>query len=233
MKIALLGYGKMGKMVETIARQEGWQIGPILDIDDNVSGSGISKSSMAGVDVAIDFSQPDAVLANIEAAAGAGVNLVVGTTGWLSEMERVREWVRQSGIGMVYGSNFSVGMNLLFELVRRAAQMTASTRKYDPFICEQHHRAKLDAPSGTALSLKRIVEPHFPGRDVTVACTRAGAIPGNHQVGFDSDADTIILEHRARSRQGLAEGAVLAARWVAGKKGLHDFHDVFAQILGM
>jgi len=233
MKIALLGIGKMGKLVEALAMQEGWEIGPKLDVYNNAGGRGITRSAMEGVDVAVDFSQPDAVLANIEAAARLRINLVVGTTGWMGAIDRVENIVRESGIGMVYGSNFSVGMNLFFEIVARAAQLMGKLPQYDPFLTEQHHRAKKDAPSGTALNLQAILAPHFPGRTPGIACTRAGFIPGNHQVGFDCEADSILLEHRVRNRQGFAEGAILAARWIAGKKGLYDFHSVFTQILGI
>jgi 4-hydroxy-tetrahydrodipicolinate reductase len=124
-------------------------------------------------------------------------------------------------------------MNLFYEIVGHAAQLIGKLPQYDPFLAEQHHRAKRDAPSGTALNLKAILAPHFPDKALAIACTRAGFLPGNHQVGFDSEADTIQLEHRARSRHGFAEGAILAARWIVGKKGLYDFHAVFAQILGI
>jgi 4-hydroxy-tetrahydrodipicolinate reductase len=232
-KIALLGYGKMGKLVEALALHQGWKVDPKLDIQDNAGGRGITKAAMEGVDVAVDFSQPDAVLPNVEAAARLGINLVVGTTGWMGAFDRVESVVRESGIGMVYGSNFSVGMNLFFEIVERASQLVGKFPQYDPFLTEQHHRAKKDAPSGTALNLKAILAAHFPDRTLSIACTRAGLIPGNHQVGFDCEPDTILLEHRARNRQGLAEGAILAARWIAGRKGLYDFHSVFRQMLGI
>jgi 4-hydroxy-tetrahydrodipicolinate reductase len=231
MRIALLGYGKMGKLIEAIALREGWEVGPKLDIDNNIGGSGITAAAMQGVDVAIDFSQPDAVLPNIEAAARAGVNLVVGTTGWADERSRVERLVLESGIGLVHAANFSVGMNLFFEIVAHAAKIVSKIPQYDPYLTEEHHRAKLDAPSGTALNLLELVKPYYANPGVT--SIRAGFIPGNHTVGFDSEADTIILEHRARSRQGLAEGAILAARWVAGKKGFYDFRDVFREILGL
>jgi len=231
MRIALLGYGKMGKLIEAIALREGWEVGPKLDIDNNIGGSGITAAAMQGVDVAIDFSQPDAVLPNIEAAARAGVNLVVGTTGWADERSRVERLVLESGIGLVHAANFSVGMNLFFEIVAHAAKIVSKIPQYDPYLTEEHHRAKLDAPSGTALNLLELVKPYYTNPGVT--SIRAGFIPGNHTVGFDSEADTIILEHRARSRQGLAEGAILAARWVAGKKGFYDFRDVFREILGL
>jgi 4-hydroxy-tetrahydrodipicolinate reductase len=233
MKIALLGYGKMGRLVETIALREGWEVGPKLDIQDNAGGRGITSASMAGVDVAIEFSQPEAVLANIEAAARAGVNMVVGTTGWAGERLRVERIVEDSGIGLVYGSNFSLGMNLFFEIVSHAARVVGMLPQYDAYLHEEHHRAKKDAPSGTALSLLDIIRPHIGNPNPSVTNVRAGHIPGTHVIGFDSEADTIVLEHRARSRQGFAEGAVLAARWIAGKRGLHDFRQIFREIVGV
>jgi 4-hydroxy-tetrahydrodipicolinate reductase len=233
MKIALLGYGKMGKLVEVLALHEGWEVGPKVDIFGNAGGQGITASSMKGVNVAIDFSQPDAVLPNVEAAARLGVNLVVGTTGWLDAFDRVKHVVDDSGIGMIYGANFSLGMNLFWEIVKRTSQLMGKLPQYDPFLTEQHHRTKQDSPSGTAIKLAEIMSPHYSGRTFAIGSTRAGFIPGIHTVGFDSEADTILLEHRVRNRQGLAEGAILAAKWVADKKGLYDFHDVFIQILGI
>jgi 4-hydroxy-tetrahydrodipicolinate reductase len=229
--MALLGYGKMGRMVEEIALDDGWEIGPKLDINDNAGGAGITKDSMAGVDVAVEFSQPTAVVANIEAAAKAGVSLVVGTTGWADQLDKIEKIVRDSGIGLVYGANFSVGMNLFFELVSRAAELIGKVPQYDPFLSEEHHRAKKDAPSGTALNLLELMRPYLNNSDPSVACIRADSIPGTHVIGFDSQADTILLEHRARSRQGFAEGAVMAARWIIGKKGMYDFRQVFREIV--
>ena len=231
MKMALLGYGKMGRMVEEIALREGWEIGPKLDVDDNRGGSGITKESMAGVAAAVEFSQPSSVVANIEAAAKNGVSLVVGTTGWSDQLGKVEKIVRDSGIGLIYGANFSVGMNLFFEIVSRAAELIGSVPQYDPFLFEEHHNAKKDAPSGTALNLLELMRPHLGNPEPSVACVRAGAIPGTHVIGFDSPADTILLEHRARNRQGFAEGAVLAARWIAGKNGIYDFRQVFREVV--
>lgn len=233
MRIALVGYGKMGKLVETIALREGLEVGPKLDIDANQGGNGITPASMAGVDVAIDFSQPEAALPNIEAATRAGVNVVVGTTGWADKFSRVERLVMESGIGLVYGANFSVGMNLFFEIVSHSAQIIGMLPQYDPYLVEEHHRAKKDAPSGTALTLLEIMQPYLNNPNPSIASIRAGAIPGTHAIGFDSEADTIVLEHRARSRQGFAEGAVLAARWIAGKKGLYDFRRAFREIVGL
>jgi len=233
MKIALLGYGKMGKLIETIAVREGWEVSPKLDIQDNAQGRGITPASMAGVDVAIEFSQPEAVLPNIEAAARVGVNLVVGTTGWAEQRSRAERIVREAGTGLVYGSNFSLGMNLFFEIIAHSARVIGMIPQYDAYISEEHHRAKKDAPSGTALSLLDVMRPHLSNPNLSVASIRAGSIPGTHVIGFDSEADTILLEHRARSRQGFAEGAILAARWIAGKKGFYDFRQIFREIVGL
>jgi 4-hydroxy-tetrahydrodipicolinate reductase len=233
LKIALLGYGKMGKLVETIALREGLEIGPKLDINDNVEGIGINATSMEGVDVAIEFSQPDAVLSNIEACACAAVHILVGTTGWMGKRAAVEKLVLESGIGLVHGANFSLGMNLFFEIVSHSARLIGMLPQYDAYMAEEHHKAKKDAPSGTALNLLDLMRPHLSNPNMNIACIRAGSIPGTHVVGFDSEADTIILEHRARSRQGFAEGAVLAARWIAGRKGFYDFRQVFREIVGI
>ncbi len=233
MKIALLGYGKMGKLVEEIAREQGLEIGLRLDIDDNMDGQGITRDSMSGVDVAVEFSQPDAVLANIKAVARSGVNVVVGTTGWTERLDSVKEIVSESGIGLVYGSNFSLGMNLFFEIAAHAASVVGAVPQYEAYLHEEHHSAKKDAPSGTALSLLDAIRPHIGNPNPSVSSVRAGRIPGTHIIGFDSEADSILLEHRARNRRGFAEGAVLAARWVAGRKGIFDFRQVFREIIGI
>ncbi len=233
MRIAILGYGKMGKLVETIAAREGWEVGPKLDIQENPDGRGITPASMHGVDVAIEFSTPEAVLPNIQAAARAGVQLVIGTTGWSHQRSEVQRIVDESGIGLIYGANFSVGMNLFFEIVAHAARLVGMVPQYDAYMVEEHHRAKKDAPSGTALNLLDLMRPHLNNPNLSIASIRAGSIPGTHTVGFDSEADTILLEHRARSRQGFAEGAVMAARWIVGKKGWYDFRQVFREIVGL
>ena len=232
MKVAIIGYGKMGKLVEALAVREGWDVGPRLDLAENRDGSGITRPSMSGVDVAVDFSQPDAVPRNIEAGARAGVHMVVGTTGWGAHLNQARQVVLESGIGLVHGSNFSVGMNLFFEIAAEAARIVGKVPQYDAFLSEAHHRAKRDAPSGTALNLLDLVRPFLPGREPGIAVTRAGHIPGIHVLGFDSEADTITLQHCARNRQGLAEGAILAARWIAGRQGFYDFRAVFREIMG-
>jgi len=174
MRIALLGYGKMGRLVETIALREGWQVDPKLDINENAEGSGITAAAMEGVDVAIEFSQPEAVLGNIEAAARAGVNVVVGTTGWSDRRARVEEIVNDSGIGLVHGANFSLGMNLFFEIVSHASRLVGMLPQYDAYLTEEHHRAKKDAPSGTALNLLDLMRPHLSNPNPGIASIRAG-----------------------------------------------------------
>jgi 4-hydroxy-tetrahydrodipicolinate reductase len=226
LNIALLGYGKMGKALEALAPQRGFAVRMILDVDENPGGAGITRERFRGVDVCLDFTAPEAALANIRRAAEAGCNLVVGTTGWLGHLEEIRGIIERSGVGMVYAANFSIGVQLFYRVARQAAEQFARFPMYAPYLTETHHQAKKDAPSGTALELQRQLQPLFGSRSIPVASVRAGFIPGVHELGFDSEADTVIVRHTARSRQGFAEGALFAARWVAGKKGLYHFAEI-------
>jgi 4-hydroxy-tetrahydrodipicolinate reductase len=232
LNLALLGYGKMGKTLAQLAPQRGFNVRLVMDIEANAEGRGITPESFQGVDVCVDFTAPQAALANIRGVAAVGVNLVVGTTGWLEHLDEVRKLVESAGIGMVYAANFSIGVNLFYRLARQAAELFAAFPSYDPFLVESHHKMKKDAPSGTALEIKRRVEKACRGREIPVASVRAGYIPGIHELGFDSEADTVVLRHTARSRQGFAEGALYAARWVAGKKGLFSFAEVLERETG-
>ena len=216
MKLALIGYGKMGRMVEQAAARDAIEVVAILD---PVAGS---RGKLADADVCIDFTEPSAVIENIKAAASARLSMVVGTTGWLDRLDEARLMVEESGIGLVYGSNFSIGVNLMFKITRYAAELFSRFPSHDPFIEEAHHKFKKDAPSGTALSLKRIVEAEYD-RDVPTSSMRAGYFPGTHTVGFDSEADTLKIVHTARSRAGFAEGALLAAKWIEGRRGFYEF----------
>ncbi len=226
LKLALLGYGKMGQTIAQLAPARGFEVRLTLDIDTNAGGQAITRESLKAIDVAVDFTTPDAAVDNIRRVAELGVNLVVGTTGWHDRLEEVRSMIERSGVGMVYAANFSIGVQLFYRLARAAAKEFAPFKMYEPYLTEAHHRAKKDAPSGTALELKRQVQPLLGAREIPVASLRAGAIPGTHEFGFDSEADTVILRHTARSRQGFAEGALYAARWVVGKKGLFSFSDI-------
>ena len=229
LNLALLGYGKMGKAIAQLVPQRGFEVRLALDIDVNCNGAALTRENLQGIDVCIEFTEPTAVLDNIRRVAALGCNLVVGTTGWQEHVEGVRKIVEAGGIGMVYAANFSIGINLFYRVARAAAGIFAGFPMYDPYLTETHHKFKKDAPSGTALEIKKQVQPHFADRDIPVASIRAGYIPGIHELGFDSEADTLALRHTARGRQGFAEGALYAARWVVGKKGLFDFADVLEQ----
>ena len=226
LKLAILGYGKMGRTIAQLAPQRGFEVRLVMDIDVNAAGAGVTKENFKGIDVCIEFTEPRAVIENIRCVADVGCNLVVGTTGWHDQLDEVRKFVEASGIGLVYAANFSIGVNLFYQVARAAAEAFARFPMYDPYLTEAHHKFKKDAPSGTALEIKRQVQPAFKDREIPVSSTRAGTIPGIHELGFDSEADTVIVRHTARSRQGFAEGALYAARWVAGKKGLFNFADV-------
>lgn len=226
LNLALLGYGKMGKAIAQLAPQRGFHVQLTLDIDENRNGEGITREAFQGVDVCMEFTVPGAAVENIRRVAALGCNLVVGTTGWYDRLEEVRKVVEDAGVGMVHAPNFSIGVQLFYRLARAAAETLSAFPMYDAYLTEAHHKFKKDAPSGTALEIKRQIQPYMRGREIPVASARAGYIPGTHELGFDSEADTIILRHTARGRQGFAEGALYAARWIVGKKGLFSFADV-------
>ncbi len=230
MKIALIGYGTMGRIIEAIAAQQGHEITARIDEPE----AGLSPDELAtvldGSDAAIDFSIAGAVRRNVEACLDAGISLVEGTTGWQGEIDAIQALVAKKSGSFVYGANFSIGVNLFYRIAKNAAELFARFDDYEIFIEELHHSRKLDAPSGTALKLKDIVSESYPG-DFSVSSTRAGNIPGTHRVGFDGTADQVLLEHTARSREGFAAGAVMAAEWVVGKKGFWEFSEVMEDIL--
>lgn len=226
LNLALLGHGKMGKTIAALAPQRGFEVRLILTSQSNRNGSGITPENLKGIDVCVDFTTPAVEVENIRRVVQLGCNLVVGTTGWHDRLDEVRKIVETSGVGMVYAANFSIGVQLFYRIARAAAEAFGGFPMYQAYLTETHHRAKKDAPSGTALELKRQVQPLLPGREIAVSSVRAGFVPGTHEFGFDSEADTLLLRHTARSRQGFAEGALYAARWVVGKKGLFTFADV-------
>jgi 4-hydroxy-tetrahydrodipicolinate reductase len=234
MKIALIGYGRMGREVESVALDAGHQIVGRFDIDAPPTIEGLRPA-----DVCIEFSVPEAAMDNMKLAADAGVDIVVGTTGWYDRLEEVRGWFGRSAL--VYAQNFSIGVNVFYRVVRNAARTMNPVPGYDVWVEERHHRQKVDSPSGTALRIGQIlieeldrktrtVEGSPEGRiapdALQIASVRAGHIAGVHTVGFDSEADYIELTHVARSRRGFAEGALAAARWVRGRKGVFTMDDV-------
>ncbi|HUF03537.1 MAG TPA: dihydrodipicolinate reductase C-terminal domain-containing protein [Aridibacter sp.] len=231
MNIAIIGYGAMGKIVERLGRERKHEVSSVIDEESYRSNAEDLSKRIRGADAAIDFSVKEAVRRNAEACAIAGVPLVEGTTGWLGDLDAVRGVVEERQAAFVYGANFSIGVNLFYRIADHAAMMVASFEDYEAFIEERHHSRKVDAPSGTALKLKSIVEKHIePG--FSVSSTRAGNIPGTHIVGFDGTYDQITLEHTARSREGFASGALSAAEWIVGKTGFWEFPEVIDKIIG-
>lgn len=230
-RLALVGYGKMGRLVEQLAPEHGFEVALRLDGSSNAGGAGLTAGSVQGVEVAVDFSVPAAVPETVERLAALGVPVVVGTTGWGEHLPRVREAVERHGGGLVYGANFSVGVQVFYRLAEAAARLLAEDESYDAWLYEIHHKRKKDAPSGTLLEIRRTMERAGWSRPLDVASNRAGAVPGTHQIGFDSEADTITLEHRARSRAGFAHGALRAARWVLGRKGTYEFSEIWQEII--
>jgi len=230
MKIALIGTGQMGTMVETLAMAKGHEISAAIDETSGALSASALGQKIDGSDVAIDFSSATAVRRNVAACMTGGIALVEGTTGWIENFGEVKAVVERYKGSFVYGANFSIGVNLFYRIVDHASELFARFPEYEVFIEEQHHSRKKDAPSGTALKLKSLVERHFKN-EFSITSTRAGNIPGTHRVGFDGPADQVLLEHTARSREGFAAGALLAAEWIAENKGFYEFSEVIEEIL--
>lgn len=234
MKLAFFGAGRMGSAALAQAKAEGSEIGLVVNTGDAGQDADALAKRLRGHDAAIDFSVPHAVLKHVTACAAARVPLVEGTTGWQDQEADARRVMDAAEGTMVIGANFSIGVQVFYRLVDRAGELFRGLAAYDAFIEEAHHAKKLDAPSGTARELVRLLARRL-GREVPVASTRAGHIPGVHRVGFDSAADQVTLIHTARSREGFAVGALAVARWIAtrpnGKGGVFTFADVLDQIL--
>ncbi|MBI3210066.1 MAG: dihydrodipicolinate reductase [Candidatus Solibacter usitatus] len=227
-KLALVGYGKMGKMIDQLAPEYGLETVLRLDEFNNADSTGMTTENFSGVDVAIEFSTPHAVVGNIRDLTRLGVSTVVGTTGWGAELEAVRKLVDAAGIGFVWSPNFSIGVNVFNRVVAEAARLLANEPSYGAWAWEIHHNTKKDAPSGTLLQLVESMKNAGYDRIIDASSNRAGSHPGTHEIGFDSAADTITLRHAARSREGFARGALKAAQWLAeGKrKGFYSFSEV-------
>jgi 4-hydroxy-tetrahydrodipicolinate reductase len=219
MKLAIVGYGKMGKLIEQLAPEYGFTVHARIDLNDDIA-------KVAGSDVAIEFSTPEAVVSNVEKLAALKIPMVVGTTGWLAHRDRIKAAVDRHGTGLVWSPNFSIGVNVFFRLVQEAARLMAEEPSYGAWAWEIHHDTKKDAPSGTLLKLVDDMKTAGYPRAIDVSSNRAGRHPGTHEIGFDSAADTITLRHAARSREGFARGALKAAQWIVGKQGVFEFSDV-------
>lgn len=221
-RLALVGYGKMGRIIESIAAESGFEVVLRLDIDNNLNGEGFTESNFAGVDVAIEFTAPEIAPANLLALARLGVPTVCGTTGWFARLDEIAAAFNASGAPLVYGPNFSIGVNVFARIVAEAARLMASQPAYEAWAWEIHHSQKKDAPSGTLIKLVNEMREAGYASRVDTGSNRAGKVPGTHEIGFDSSADTITLRHTARSREGFARGAVWAANWIGGKSGVHE-----------
>lgn len=229
MRILLVGHGKMGRLIESLAPQFGGEVIGVVDPTSPAHGGAIDDARWAGAaEVAIDFTEPAAVAANVTGLARHGINIVLGTTGWARHEAALRAVVADAGIGIVAAPNFSTGVVLFEAVVKHAAARLAAQAEYGAWIHEAHHNQKKDAPSGTALFLKQAMEAGGFDRPIDVSATRAGFIPGTHTIGFDGPSDTITLTHTARDRGGFARGALAAAAWVIGRRGWFDMHDVLA-----
>jgi 4-hydroxy-tetrahydrodipicolinate reductase len=232
MNLLLLGRGKTGSLVAEVARERRHHI-CIAGAKENADCAALTGEKLAAIDAVIDFTAPHCILAHIEACVKAGKNMVVGTTGWYGEADRVRNLVEKHGTGFIYAANFSVGVNLFFDVARAAA--AALQHDYSGQIFERHHVQKKDAPSGTAIALQRLIREasgHGSPKNENLEITsfREGEVVGLHEVVFESPADRIYLCHDAKSRRGFAEGAVRAAEWLAGKKGFYDFKDLWREL---
>lgn len=218
LNLAIVGYGKMGRLIDQLAPEYGFTVTARLDVN--------RDEPLDNVNVAIEFSTPEAVVANVTRLAERGIPVVIGTTGWLQHLDEVKALASRHNIGIVWSPNYSIGVNVFQRLVAEAAALLKDEPGYGAWAWEIHHITKKDAPSGTLLKLVEQMKKSGYARPIDVSSNRAGAHPGTHEIGFDSAADTITLRHTARSREGFARGALKAAQWIAGRKGFHEFSEV-------
>lgn len=223
MRLAIVGNGKMGRAVAELAEERGHLVHAIIGREENPGGKALTRERLAGVDAVIEFTRPDAVVANLERLIEAGVPTVTGSTGWSAELPRIARLVEARRGALLHAANFSVGVHLFLRAARDLAARFAGRPEFDSFILEEHHAAKVDAPSGTAATLRGRLRDADPAREFPITSVRAGSIPGTHVVTYDGPHDTVSLSHVARSRRGFAAGAVAAAEWLPGHPGVHDF----------
>jgi 4-hydroxy-tetrahydrodipicolinate reductase len=246
MKIILNGFGQMGRMINSISQN--YKVEVIGKVDPNIESCSkiLTKEILQQADCVIDFALPDRLVETIQFCLQNKTPVVIGTTGWLNHIEDIKHLTQQYSTPVIWGSNFSVGMNLFFKIADQTSQVMSKIKDYDPYGIEYHHKKKADSPSGTAKTLCRKVLSHYPEKvsqfdrinrvksvdEMHFASVRAGAFPGTHKIGFDSNFDTINIEHIARSREGFAVGSILAAKWIIDKSGFFEFCEVFDDILG-
>jgi 4-hydroxy-tetrahydrodipicolinate reductase len=216
--LAIVGYGKMGRLIDQLAPEYGFSVTARVDVG--------REESLAGADAAVEFSMPGAVLENIRKVAAMRIPIVIGTTGWLDHLSEAKSIIEANDSALVWSPNFSVGVNVFTRLVAEAARLLKDEKEYGAWAWEIHHITKKDAPSGTLIKLVDAMLAAGFNRAIDTSSSRAGAHPGTHEIGFDSAADTVTLRHTARSREGFARGALKAAQWIIGRKGFHEFSDV-------
>lgn len=226
-KLALIGLGKMGRALAQLAPERGWNVVATIDSAENRDGGGITPSSLGGADVAIEFTTPHAAPANVRAAVAAGCPVVVGTTGWYEDLASVSEFVSARNGALLSAANFSLGVNAFEQIVALASRLLSGLGGFDIHLVETHHAAKKDAPSGTALMLRRAAAPPW-AREIPVTSVRTGSVPGTHELIFDAPFETVTLSHAARDRRVFAEGALVAAAWLIGRRGVFTMQDVLA-----
>jgi 4-hydroxy-tetrahydrodipicolinate reductase len=244
MRIGIVGYGRMGKEVAQLAKEQGFAVVWMLDEHNNRGGVGLTEEVVGEVDVCIEFTTPDAAPQNVRRILSHGGKMVCGTTGWYSHLSAAESYARP-GSGLIYGSNFSLGANLFALVTAEAARLFGAFEEYDVAIHELHHRGKIDHPSGTARTLADVICQHFPRKvrpaseiphgaiaeeALHVSFTRVGKIPGRHTVYFDCDDDTVEIQHTARGRSGFARGALFAARWLENREGIFTFQHVITSL---
>ena len=223
--VAVIGDGKMGQAIRQLALDKGWKVTAILGEGENAGGAGITARSLGNPQVAVEFTQPDAAVGNIVACLKAGIPIVVGTTGWYQSLPEVTRVAKESGTGLLWAPNFSLGVNVLIELARYAGTMMRSLEGFDAHIVETHHAAKKDAPSGTAMAIAKAASDALD-RPIPTTSVRTGSVPGTHELIFDGAFEQLSLTHLARDRRVFAEGALKAADWLIGKKGVFTMRDV-------
>jgi len=216
--LAIVGYGKMGRLIDHLAPEYGFTVTSRIDIGRN--------ESLVDVDVAVEFSMPSAVVGNIEKLASLRIPAVIGTTGWGEHLDQVKSIVQKNNAALIWSPNFSIGVNVFNRLVAEAARLLKNEKEYGAWAWEIHHITKKDAPSGTLIKLVDQMKRAGFDRPIDMSSSRAGAHPGTHEIGFDSAADTITLRHAARSREGFARGALKAAQWIIGRQGVYEFSEV-------
>ena len=230
MRLGIVGYGKMGRLIEQLAPEYGLVVTAKCNSRTNAEGRALTQDTLGEVDVVLEFTTPAAAPLNLLRLAKMGIPTVTGTTGWMARLPEVQEAVEESGSALMWSPNYSVGLNLFRQVVAEAARRFGAQEEYGAWGWEIHHAAKKDAPSGTLLALADEMKQNGYERDVSLSANRAGAVPGTHEIGFDSAADTITIRHTARSREGFARGALRAAKWIVGKQGVFEFRQILGEL---